>query len=196
MVTTGWPSSSSLSDTMWHGDKLAEDNKYTAQYTFNEPAAGEIYVAVQVKYSGPSGCRQSYNNDGSILAVGPRPTAAEIQAVRNAKNAGDAFLNEEATNGVTDPAKMAQDLMQFMQKQPGVSHVSQSGNRVWVSFSIGGNTSWAIANSGPGSTRGGRRSTLPTAAPTPLREPANGAELPSRAPHRRADLDAPLPRAK
>ncbi|HVN64378.1 MAG TPA: choice-of-anchor X domain-containing protein [Candidatus Binataceae bacterium] len=138
-----------------HGDATAGDGMYTAQPTVNIPTAGRIYLAVQAKYSGPPGCRQSDNNEREIIVNGTHPSQVQTHAEINAIKAGGAYYRKLVAPGGKDagnPSQAAQDLVNYMMANfPGVvvhATASASGTDVGVKFSSGRRGSFDLSPAG------------------------------------------------
>ncbi|HVN64379.1 MAG TPA: choice-of-anchor X domain-containing protein, partial [Candidatus Binataceae bacterium] len=166
-----------------HGDVNAGDGVYTAQPTVNISTAGAIYLAVQAKYSGPPGCRQSNVNERQILVAGPRHSAAQDTAEFDAANEGAKLYYDEIANGIA-PTQAAKDFVNHMQSTfPNlVSSVGSTpdGTDIWVKF-IGGHE-YVILKRPPNTEGGGvpakdKSATRRAKAPRLQSGPARAKEL-------------------
>jgi len=106
-----------------HGDATASDGMYTAQPTVNIPPpptgpSYRIYLAVQAKYSGPPGCRQSENNERGILVAKHHSTQTELQLEGEATGAGADFYNAEFSHGASQTVA-AQDTVNYLKAKYG-----------------------------------------------------------------------------
>jgi hypothetical protein len=137
-----------------HGDAQPGDGQYTGQFTFNEAAAGPIFLAVRAMYqstsaasqSNPASCRQSYNNDRQIVASGPRPSAAQLQAEYAVFNAADAYYVSDVAQ--VGPVQARQDLIEFLLSSYGPDGTVNRGLVVSAVPGPDGESVWWTYNDG------------------------------------------------
>jgi hypothetical protein len=137
-----------------HGDAQPGDGKYTGQFTFNEAAAGPIFLAVRATYQSksaasqgtPASCRQSYNNDRQILASGPRPSAAQLQAEYAVFSAADAYYVSDVAQ--VGPLQARQDLIKFLLSSYGSEGTVHRGLVVSAVPGPDGGSVWWTYNDG------------------------------------------------
>ena len=137
-----------------HGDAQPGDGQYTGQFTFNEAAAGPIFLAVRARYQSTSAahqsngisCRQSYNNDRQIIASGPRPSAAQLQAEYAVFNAADAYYVSDVAE--VGPVQARQDLIKFLLSSYGPDGTVNRGLVVSAVPGPDGESVWWTYNDG------------------------------------------------
>jgi hypothetical protein len=137
-----------------HGDVQPDDGQYTGQFTFNETAAGPIFLAVRATYqstraasqSKPASCRQSYNNDRQIIASGPRPSMAQLQAEDAVESAVDAYYDSDVAR--VGPVQARQDLIKFLLSSYGPDGTVNPGLVVSAVLGPDGESVWWTYNDG------------------------------------------------
>jgi hypothetical protein len=137
-----------------HGDAQPGDGQYTRQFTFNEAAAGPIFLAVRAMYQStraasqgsPASCRQSYNNDRQIVASGPRPSAAQLKAEYAVFNAADAYYVSDVAQ--VGPVQARQDVIEFLLSSYGPDGTVNRGLVVSAVPGPDGESVWWTYNDG------------------------------------------------